>query len=334
MTTTAITTMRGYQAALDSAAYYIHPDSGYLRLTGKDRVDFLQRQTTNDMGLLKEGWVLQNVLTTPFARILDVFQLISAPDAIGIITLAGNAQATATFLKRKIFFMDQVKVEDASAETAIIDIEGPKAQNVLARIGIEKELEVDQVNSISVGETRMRMIAQKGLTSDIGYRLVLPLESLGLLLPILEDATASSLDEDSYETLRIEAGQPKRGHELIEDYTPLEINLHAAISDNKGCYTGQEVIARQITYDKITKRLVQLQMDAAVELGANVLAEGKKIGVVTSAVVSPRLGPLALTVLKRPNEKDGSQVTVEDGEGVTEGTVKSLVELNKISPRR
>lgn len=322
--TTLTTTLLGYQSALDNAAYYIHPNPGYLRISGKDRVDFLQRQTTNDMALLVEGRVLPNVLTTPAARILDVFQLMQDSDAIGAITLPGKNEATTKFLTSKIFFMDKVEVTDASQEIALVDIEGPDAKKVLENLGLEEELEIGQVKNIPLGKISVRMIAQKGLTTDIGYRLFLPKDALDLLLSKLEDSGVSPLSEDSYETLRVEAGRPNSGSELNENYTPLETNLRAAISDSKGCYTGQEVIARQITYDKITKQLVQLRLDSAVEVGATVLANGKKAGVATSVADSPRLGKLALAVLKRPHEADGTQITVAKGDEFVAGTVKNL----------
>ena len=277
------------------------------------------------MALLTADQSLQNVLTSATARILDVFQLLYDADAIGAISLPGQNQATAAFLKGKIFFMDQVEVEDASDEIALVDIEGPAVGMLLPELGLDHELTAGQVVSIDLDGTRVRVIAQSGLTAELGLRLLLPRTALGALQARLGEMEVEELSEAGHEALRIEAGQPKSGHELTQDYTPLETNLAAAISDTKGCYTGQEIIARQITYDKITKRLVQIKFDAEVEVGAKVMAAGKKAGVITSAVNSPRRGALALAVLKRPHEQDGTTVTVVDEEGEVQGTVKSLL---------
>ena len=96
-------------------------------------------------------------------------------------------------------------------------------------------------------------------------------------------------------------GRAAVGAELTGDYTPLEAGLAWAVSDNKGCYTGQEIIARQITYDKVTKTLVGLRSDVPLLVGENVTADGRSVGVVTSSGYSPALGrPLALAVVKRP----------------------------------
>jgi len=90
----------------------------------------------------------------------------------------------------------------------------------------------------------------------------------------------------------------------------LNFDLLDAISLDKGCYTGQEVIARQITYDKVTKRLVGLRLDNPVEAGERVWADGKPSGKISSSVISPSFGPIALAYLKRPYHQPGSKVWV------------------------
>ena len=102
---------------------------------------------------------------------------------------------------------------------------------------------------------------------------------------------------------------------MSEAYTPLEVGLQAAISDSKGCYTGQEIIARQITYDKVTQQLRILRMEKPLEPGAQVRVEGKKAGVLTSAAESPQFGPVGLAVLKRPHHEIGTLVELETVDG-------------------
>jgi folate-binding Fe-S cluster repair protein YgfZ len=98
----------------------------------------------------------------------------------------------------------------------------------------------------------------------------------------------------------------------------------SAIHEAKGCYTGQEVIARQINYDKIARRLVGLRLDAPVSAGATVLVEGRSAGEVTSAALSPRCGPIALAVLRRPHFAPGTPVSVTEAAGAVHGTVTAL----------
>ena len=92
----------------------------------------------------------------------------------------------------------------------------------------------------------------------------------------------------------------------------------------KGCYTGQEVLARQINYDKITRQMVGLRLETPVQRGAAVQVEGRGAGEVTSAVVSPRFGAIALAVVKRPHFEPGTVVMVASGEETARGEVVSL----------
>jgi folate-binding protein YgfZ len=118
----------------------------------------------------------------------------------------------------------------------------------------------------------------------------------------------------------MEAGVPGPGAEISEAYTPLEAGLAHLVADNKGCYTGQEVLARQTTYDKVTRRLAGIKLKALVAPGAEVLAAGKPAGVITSAGSSPRFGPVALAILRRPHHEPGTSVEI----GGIHGQVISL----------
>jgi folate-binding protein YgfZ len=157
----------------------------------------------------------------------------------------------------------------------------------------------------------------------MGYRLLAPASASDALADALKDAGASSLSPESYESLRVEAGLPGPD-ELTEDYTPLEANLSRAVSSTKGCYTGQEIIARQVTYDKVTKRMVGLRLDAPVTAGAQVTVEGKSAGTVTSVTHSPRYGSIALAVLKRPHDEPDTTLVVSNPDGDVSARVAML----------
>lgn len=321
--TDTIKTLPSYDTTLTHMGYYIHPKSGVLKFSGEDRDDFLQRQTTNDMGLLSEQNWIQNVLTTPAARIIDVFQLVQHSDEIIAISTLGRISESFTFMKGKIFFMDKVEVVDVSGEYEIIDIEGPNAGGALDDLGFIGSEVLGEAGEFEFEDEDILVLTQQGIVEEIGYRLIVPTDKMDDLTDIIDKAGAAKLQGHVYEVLRIEAGFPAGANELNGSYTPLETNLRSAVSDNKGCYTGQEVIARQISYDKITKQVVQLLLDSAVDVGAKVAADGKSVGVVTSAGLSPRMGAIALAMLKRPHFEGGTPVVV--GEGIT-GEVVSLGE--------
>jgi folate-binding protein YgfZ len=118
-------------------------------------------------------------------------------------------------------------------------------------------------------------------------------------------------DSDSYEARRIEMGRPLPGQELTDAFTPLETGMTWVCAEDKGCYTGQEIIARQLTYDKVTRTLVRLLSELPLLEGASVSVNDRAVGTVTSSGYSPVAGPVALAVLKRPHNVEGVEVTVE-----------------------
>jgi folate-binding protein YgfZ len=284
---------------LNNALYYPQPGAGYLRISGEDRTAFLQRQSTNDIQKLAPGKSVLTVLTTPAARILDVLRLVEEGGATGAVTLPGFASETARYLNSRIFFMDKVAVQDASAEFFQVDLEGREAQAVLLRLGWDQAPGLDEVATGEIQSYPVRVIGQTGLAGT-GLRLLVPASSAGQIESFLREAGVDRLTPEQYEILRIEAGLPAARAELSEEYTPLETGLGRAVSDGKGCYTGQEVIARQLTYDKVTQRLAGLRLAAPVEAGERIWAEGRPVGRVTSSAYSPTFGPIALGIIKRP----------------------------------
>ena len=311
-------TLTGYDTIQTGAVFYRVPDPGYLRITGADRIDFIQRQTTNDARLLKPERSQRTVLTTPTARMIDVWRLVMAQDAVNVIALPGRGQATANYLKTRIFFMDKVTVTNASAEVALFEVFGAATADVVSGIGLPG---AETVATATVNGADVCVI---GAPEVGGWLLVVPADYANAMAEWLVRAGAVALAPAVYDLLRIEAGRPAAGRELTEDYTPLEANLDAAISDVKGCYTGQEVLARQITYDKVTRRLVGLRLAESVMTGVTVFADGRSAGTVTSVAESPRFGPIALAVVKRPFFEPGTAVTVGEGENAASGEVMAL----------
>jgi len=283
---------------------YRVPDPGYLRIEGADQADFIQRQTTNDIRRLGLGRSLLTVLTSATARILDVWQLVPESDAIGVVTLPARGGSTARYLQSRIFFMDKVTLADVSSQVAQVWIAGEASIPGLSAIPAAGEITEGEIGGVPV-----RAI---GISPALGGgALLLAEEGAGdYLADQLSAAGAHVLTPSDYEVWRVEQGLPGPQGELTGDFTPLEVALGEAVSGEKGCYTGQEIIARQITYDKITRRLFGLRLDGPVAPGDSVEVEGRSAGAITSAVESPRLGPIALAVLKRPHNQPGTPVRV------------------------
>jgi folate-binding protein YgfZ len=318
----------GYESALNRTAYYLTPGSGYLRLSGPDRIDFLQRQTTNDLNSLSPGHTLVTTLTSPTARILDVLTLVADEDTIGVLTLPRQAAQTASYLQSRIFFMDDVAVSDASTEFVQIELLGPQAGVAMTDLGFSNLPEEDKITFSEINEVAVQAFN----TFGPGLRLLVPVGGTEALLANLEGIGVHRLETDTYEVLRIEAGVPAAGHELTEDYTPLETNLAETVSMTKGCFTGQEVIARQVNFDKVTKQLAGLRLEETVNAGRPVHSPEKdqSAGVITSTTTSPRFGPIALAVLKRPFDQPGTQLIAKRNANSINATVSTLPFLSDL----
>lgn len=314
-----------YQAARSTVACYRIPNPGFLRIGGDYQLGFIQRQTTNDIYSLVPGQTLPTVLTSPTARILDVWQLLAQRDSIGVITLPGYAATTARFLRSHVFFTNKVFIEDHSDSVALFELIGPQIAAPLTALGFTRAPEPGQVLTGTFDQTPLQAI---GLPAPRGSRvwLLAPARASSSLAGYLD---ADTFTPEEYEVLRVEDGLPAAGHELTEDYSPLEMNLDAAIAARKGAYVGQEVIARQIIYDKITRRLAGLRLpgdfDPAVVNGAALEVEKRHIGTITSAVKSPSLGLIGLAVIRRPYHQPGTAVRVRLANGTElPGTVAAL----------
>jgi len=318
--------LSAYHAARLEAAFFPQVEDGFLQLEGQDRLAFLQRMTTNDVTRLSPTQSVLTVLVNAAARILDVLRLVYiSQDALGVITLPGHAANTARFLKGRIFFMDKVTLQDASLAYAQTDLDGPAAARILHTLGCLEPPKVDESHSFQTGDLLVRVIGQSGF-SGVGCRLLHPTEGKEALWAALSASGARQLSAQEFDILRVESGFPATGHELTEEYTPLETGLESAISWNKGCYTGQEVIARQTNYDKVTQKLVGLRLQAPMKPGQRVWLQERPVGVITSYVDSPRFGPIALGMIKRPSHTPGTDVIIKE-EGNGEGVSATVVEL-------
>jgi folate-binding protein YgfZ len=304
----AMTKIKGYQAALKGAAYFVQPQAGFLRLTDSGRVDFLQRQTTNDLHRLSADRVVPTVLTSPIGRIIDVFTVLEEGESLGVLSLPGRAAETAKFLRTRIFFTDKVRVADISADIVQIILVGARVNHILEELGIQTPAPENLIRWELAGS----LVTVFGQETLVGtqYHFVAPETASKAITDALETGGAVSLDAESFEILRVETGQPGAQGELVDSYTPLEVGLGDFISDSKGCYTGQEVIARQITYDKVTKKLVGITLDSLAAVGAVLNADGKSAGILTTVTNSPRIGPIGLAVVRRQYAEIGTKFSV------------------------
>jgi folate-binding protein YgfZ len=316
MLTLQSTSHTDYLALRDGAALQLRPNAGVLLLTDADRSDFLHRMTSNNINALKPGQSAVTVLTSPTARILFVFTVICRPDALWLLPAPGETATLSRHLRGQIFFMDKVKLQDASAQLSRLRVIGPLGATKLAALGFD----LPQVADGAWLEAGAAVAVQQLGYELPGYELIVPTDQADHMVAQLSTLGVVTLaDGAGYQARRIELGRPLPGQELTGEYNPLEAGLAWSCADNKGCYTGQEIIARQITYDKVTKTLVGVRSHTLLTPGVELLAEGQAVGMITSATHSPTLDtPLALAIVKRPYNQVGQ--LLQAGDAVVEVT--------------
>jgi folate-binding protein YgfZ len=300
-----------YEAARQGAIWVAQNAEGRIRAEGTSTLDLLHRMSTNDLTGMAVGEARPTVLTTAIARTVDLIWVLSYADHALLLTGPGQGETVRRWLSRYIFFQDDVRLTDAGQEFGQFGVFGPKAAEAAEAV-------LPSAGSLEKG----RFIEAEGVTvlrarplAGDGFMVVGPADQMEALHARAEAGGALAASEATYQVLRIEEGQPQAGAELTEGYVPLEANLWSAVSFTKGCYIGQEIIARMESRGKLAKMLVGLKLGAPVEPGAEVRRDGAVVGVVSSAGVSPQAGPIALAFVKSAYCAAGGHVEVNGAKG-------------------
>ena len=307
--------LRQYDALTKGVALVDRP-FGRLRCTGEDALDLLNRLSTNALIDLPVGSGAHTVLTSNKGRIVDVIFVLRRPDHLLMLTGGGNETRVAEWVDFYTIIED-TEVEDVTAETATVSLIGPGAPGLLASLAGQDTAPAGNENAAEVAIDGVRAAA---IRRDMGLIPAYDLIASGSDAPALREAVteagACPAGRDAVELARIEQGVPAFGAELSEAYNPLEAGLQHMVSYTKGCYVGQEVIARLTTYDKVQKRLVRLSWpsDAEICVGAKLMLDGRRAGVVTSAIRDPRTGNGAgLGYVRKALSDAGSRLTSDAG---------------------
>ena len=263
-------------ALAERAGFVDRSDCGRLWITGADALDLLNRLTTNQLETLPEGAARSTVLTNGDARVIDHLRLAAVDSGIWCLTSPGRTEAVTEWIDLYTFGED-ITVEDRSAGTAHLTVVGPLAADALASAGIS----VPSLDSVLSQGGAVVVASPFGVNP--AYDVLLPLAEAEQAKGALSD-TAQKVDAETFEAYRIAQGVPAYGAEFGAFNNPLEARLLGSISEDKGCYTGQEVIARLQTYRKVQRLLMSFTSDAPVAPGDALQTEdGSQAGVVTSA---------------------------------------------------
>lgn len=282
------------------------PPIGALALTGRDRFKLLHNMSTNSFDPVPVDTGRATVLVTALARIIDLviaFPIMDQNNDHGndqgeesVLLLTHAPAIVRAWLARHIFWNDQVKVQDVSTAWSILDLHGVSAAVVAEQIqpGIGAQAIYGKMN-LPDGGFIARIPSLIGADS---FMLVVPSATKTDWLTRLQALGTGSGTPEQHETLRVAAGMPAFGHELTEDFIPLEANLWDAVSFSKGCYIGQEILARMESRGKLAKRLVHLTLDHAITESSMIQIAGREVGTVTSVAAVANGKFVALAYLR------------------------------------
>ncbi len=257
---------------------------GRVVARGADRARFLDGMLSCDVAKLEPGAGRDALLLDRKGHVLATLRVLARADALLLDTAPGTGTTLLAALG-KLIVADDVALEDLGASWRTASVEGPGAAEALARIDVSAPgpgcgLEGDGVVWWGGGELSaggVRVLGPAEAVRDIERRLALP-----------------ALSPDQAEVLRVEAFVPRYGVDVGERSFPQEARLEGSLSYTKGCYVGQEIVARIRSRGQVNRLLVQLRADAPVPAGARIRRDAQDVGLVTSAVSSPVSGALAL----------------------------------------
>jgi aminomethyltransferase len=306
---------------------------GKLRVTGEDRIKWLQSVISNDILPLQPGQGRYSSFLTHKGKMLTYFRCYMQSDAVMLEDVGEIGDTTYAALRKFLLYGTKAKMENCAESWGLLLISGPKAPVVLNTAFGTDVADLKPVNFISAaigGQTALVMRTEE--TGEQDYEILIPVDGLVAAWEHLMDAGSSQgikpIGGQAREALRMEAGLPKAGPDLNEEIVPPEANLEEkAFSLTKGCYPGQEVVARMDTYGNVRRHLVGLVVKgtAVPPKGAKLLSGDREVGWVSSATLSPELKvPIAFGFPLRDFSAAGTVLTIEAGSIRYDATVQAL----------
>jgi len=283
-----------------------------LQVTGEDRLGWLHPICFQHLTNLVDGEATQALVLSPHGHVEQDWQLAELNGTVWIDTEPGAAPTVLEYLQ-KMRFLRRVEPVDVSVDWAVLALVGPASSAVLALAGLpepdsDRAIALDSGGFVRASSAGTDLVVPRGSAEQVRRRLV--------------EAGAVPAGMWAFEALRVEARRPRLGFETDHRTIPHEIGLiGTAVHLDKGCYRGQETVARVHNLGKPPRRLVLVHLagesDELPEPGTAIESGGRSVGFVGTAVQHYELGPIALAVIKRslPDDAElsvaGSPVTID-----------------------
>jgi folate-binding protein YgfZ len=296
-----------YTALTEGCALVDRSERGKLALTGSEARAFLSGQVTNDVESLPPGSGCYAALLTNKGKMLGDLRVmnVSPPDPELWLDTERVALQTLFDTIRRASVGWQVELHKRTLEQALLSLVGPRAADAVGA-----ELGPEHANRrFELGGAHVVLIA-----TDLGVDVVCAAQDEASVRGALD---VPAVPEAAAEVVRVEAGRPRYGVDLDDTTIPQEAGLNErAVSFTKGCYVGQETVARLHYKGKPNRHLRGLRLSAPVPSGTPLLAGEREVGRLGSSVVSPRHGPIGLAVVRRE---------AAPGDGLTAGAATATV---------
>jgi folate-binding protein YgfZ len=300
----------GQYRALREEAGYLPRARAALTVRGADGAEYLQGQLTNDTEALERGQGCYAALLDRKGHLQSDMRVLRLEDEeIWLDLETGPAPAVLKHLRTYSVGRD-VEIEDVSDRWAITSLIGPRARELAGFEGLGPEH--------AQGFRDWDGIEVLAVATDVGLDLITKADAAARLAELLAAGGAVEVSQPAAEIIRVESGRPRFGLDMGPESMPAEADItDRAVNFEKGCYIGQEPVARLHYRGKPNRTLRGLRLSAAAEHGAPLLLGDKEVGTIGSTSLSPAFGPIALAIVRR-EAAEGDRLAVGDGNTTAE----------------
>lgn len=316
-----------HRAVREGAGLRDRSDLGKAEVEGRDRASFLQGMLSNDVKALGPGQGCAAAFLDAQGKVMALLRVYAMADRL-LLELPPRLTEKTLQLLDKYLISEKVSFESKDEAYAVLSLQGPRAQPLLEGLAGESLQAAPHAHSeVALGGIKARVIQRSEFGAVPGFFLWVGSDDGAALTRALLEAGAVTVNDDAAEVLRVEGGEPVYGIDVDDTVLLPELRRDDLVSYTKGCYIGQELVARVKYRGHVNRALAGLRLegDTVPPPGTRVMAEGKEIGRVTSSARSLALGvPIALGYLRREHLEPGAQVTVGSGDPLILARVAAL----------
>ena len=293
---------------------------GIIELKGKDALDLVHRIATNSVNDLPKEGVKETIFTSEKGRFIGIATLMNFENYQLLVCDRASKMKIMSWI-RKYVISDDVEVNDANTKYNLLELSGPQAESFATLVcgNVAGEIQPNTFKIIHTENILFFLIMLSGERGNNKFWFLADFENSKRLISYMKEYKGvfnfSMVGEEAFNIFRIEQGLPIVPNEINDDYNPLEAGFIDLIDFKKGCYIGQEVIARLDSYDKVQRKLVGVKFSDQLELnnGQFILEDnGIEVGKVTSFTVSPKLkSSIGLAYIRATHSTPGTELTLK-----------------------